>query len=84
MFDIDDEKMRKDYYMLFKHFTKSNSIHAGSLNDRYEEIEDSLVDLFSNLDEDPSPYFVKESVPLAISGTKIILPEEIASLKIIA
>ena len=84
MFDTTTDKVENDYDMLFKHFTKSNSTHAGSLNDKYEEIEDRLVDIFSTLDEDPSPYFVKESVPLAISGRKIILPDEIARLKIIA
>jgi hypothetical protein len=74
--------LQKEFDKLFVHETSTNSLHSGDLVGRYNEIETRLVEIFSNLDENPLPYFTRDNYPLAINANNIEIPQILKNVKI--
>lgn len=67
--------LKKEFDKLFVHETSTKSLHSGDLGGRYNEIETRLVEIFSDLDENPLPYFTRDNYPLAINANNIEIPQ---------
>ena len=74
--------LKKEYDKLFVHETSTNSLHSGDLGGRYNEIETRLVEIFSDLDENPLPYFTRDNYPLAINANNIEIPQILKNVNI--
>ncbi len=74
--------LKEEFDKLFVHETSTNSLHSGNLGGRYNEIESRLVEIFSDLDENPLPYFTRENYPLAINANNIEIPRILKNIKI--
>ena len=74
--------LKKEFDKLFVHETSTKSLHSGDLGGRYNEIETRLVEIFSDLDENPLPYFTRDNYPLAINANNIEIPQILKNIKI--
>lgn len=74
--------LKKEFDKLFVHETSTKSLHSGDLGGRYNEIETRLVEIFSDLDENPLPYFTRDNYPLAINANNIEIPQILNNIKI--
>ena len=83
MYHETDASIKKEFDKLFVHETMKKSVHSGNLRSRFYEIENRLVKTFRDLDENPSPYFIKEDMPLAIKHENIELSDSIEQAGIV-
>lgn len=83
MYHETDASIKKEFDKLFVHETANESVHSGNLRSRFYEIENRLVKSFWDLNENPSPYFIKEDMPLAIKHQNIELSDSIEQAGIV-
>lgn len=83
-YDFNEDTIKTRYKVLFHRNTENPNapIRTGRLSENYKDIEASLQNTFKNLEEDYSPFLTNLRTPLAINADKILLPQELMSIKI--
>ncbi len=70
------------FQKLSKYITSTSTLHSGRLPEVFREIEHALNEVFLNLDENPSPFYIGENTPLELDAERIILPPEFKKIQI--